>query len=401
MNYQPNEKGYWGEFGGRFVPETLMSPLEELTSAYFAIRDDAEFQAEFLNLLQDFSGRPTPLFYAKRLSETLGGAKIYLKREDLGHTGSHKINNAIGQVLLARKMGKKRIIAETGAGQHGVATATVCALFGLECVVYMGTEDMRRQELNVFRMRLLGAEVRGVDSGSRTLKDAINEALRDWVTNVDSTYYLLGSALGPHPYPLMVRDFQSIIGKEARKQILEKEGRLPDVLVACVGGGSNSIGLFHPFLNDENVRMIGVEAGGKGSKLGEHAARFMDGGKVGVLQGTKSYLLQDERGNISLTHSISAGLDYASIGPEHAYLHDLGRVEYVSASDDEAFEAFQTLSEITGIIPALETSHGIAHAIKIAPSMSPDQIMIVNVSGRGDKDVNQVQEMLNITSKQI
>jgi tryptophan synthase beta chain len=394
-NFQPNEKGYWGEFGGRFVPETLMSPLEELTSAFFGIRDDADFQAEFLSLLQDFSGRPTPLFYAKRLSETLGGAKIYLKREDLGHTGSHKINNALGQVLLARRMGKKRIIAETGAGQHGVATATVCALFGLECVVYMGTEDMRRQELNVFRMRLLGAEVRGVDSGSRTLKDAINEALRDWVTNVDSTYYLLGSALGPHPYPLMVRDFQSVIGRESREQILEKEGRLPDVLVACVGGGSNSIGLFHPFLNDKDVRMIGVEAGGKGSALGEHAARFMDGGKVGVLQGTKSYLLQDDRGNISLTHSISAGLDYASIGPEHAYLHDLGRVEYVSASDEEALEAFQKLSEITGIIPALETSHGISHAMKIAPSMSPNEIMIVNVSGRGDKDVNTVQEMLD------
>ena len=394
MNFQPNEKGYWGEFGGRFVPETLMSPLEELTSAYFAIRDDADFQAEFLNLLQDFSGRPTPLFYAKRLSETLGGAKIYLKREDLGHTGSHKINNALGQVLLARKMGKKRIIAETGAGQHGVATATVCALFGLECVVYMGTEDMRRQELNVFKMRLLGAEVRGVDSGSKTLKDAINEALRDWVTNVDSTYYLLGSALGPHPYPLMVRNFQSCIGREAREQILEKEGRLPDLLVACVGGGSNSIGLFHPFLNDEKVRMIGVEAGGKSSKLGEHAARFMDGGKVGVLQGTKSYLLQDNRGNISLTHSISAGLDYASIGPEHAFLHDLGRVEYVSASDEEALAAFQTLSQISGIIPALESSHAIAHAIKIAPQMSPNEIMVVNLSGRGDKDVNQVQEMI-------
>lgn len=394
FDFQPNEKGYWGEFGGRFVPETLMSPLEELTTAYNAIRDDADFQAEFLNLLQDFSGRPTPLFFAKRLSEMLGGAKIYLKREDLGHTGSHKINNALGQVLLARKMGKKRIIAETGAGQHGVATATVCALFGLECVVYMGTEDMRRQELNVFRMRLLGAEVRGVDSGSRTLKDAINEALRDWVTNVDSTYYLLGSALGPHPYPVMVRDFQSVIGIETREQILKKEDRLPDLLVACVGGGSNSIGLFHPFLQDKTVRMIGVEAGGKGSALGEHAARFMDGGKVGVLQGTKSYLLQDDRGNISLTHSISAGLDYASIGPEHAYLHDLGRVEYVSASDEEALKAFQTLSEITGIIPALETSHAIAHAIKIAPQMSPDQIMIVNVSGRGDKDVNTVQDEL-------
>ncbi len=394
-NFQPNERGYWGEFGGRFVPETLMSPLEELTSAYFAIRDDADFQAEFLNLLQDFSGRPTPLFYAKRLSESLGGAKIYLKREDLGHTGSHKINNAIGQVLLARKMGRKRIIAETGAGQHGVATATVCALFGLECVVYMGTEDMRRQALNVFRMQLLGAEVRGVDSGSKTLKDAINEALRDWVTNVDSTYYLLGSALGPHPYPLMVRDFQSVIGKEARQQFLEKEGRLPDLLVACVGGGSNSIGLFHPFLEDGSVRMIGVEAGGKSSKLGEHAARFMDGGKIGVLQGTKSYLLQDDRGNISLTHSISAGLDYASIGPEHAYLHDIKRCEYVSASDEEALSAFQTLSQTEGIIPALESSHGIAHAIKIAPEMSPREIMIVNLSGRGDKDVDQVQTMID------
>jgi tryptophan synthase beta chain len=394
MNFQPNERGYWGEFGGRFVPETLMSPLEELTSAYFAIRDEADFQTEFLQLLQDFSGRPTPLFYAKRLSETLGGAKIYLKREDLNHTGAHKINNSLGQILLAKRMGKKRIIAETGAGQHGVATATVCALFGLECVVYMGTEDMRRQALNVFRMQLLGAEVRGVDSGSRTLKDAINEALRDWVTNVETTYYLLGSALGPHPYPLMVRDFQSCIGRETREQILEKEGRLPDLLVACVGGGSNSIGLFHPFLSDESVRMIGVEAGGKSSKLGEHAARLMDGGKVGVLQGTKSYLLQDERGNISLTHSISAGLDYASIGPEHAYLHDVGRVEYVSANDEEALNAFQTLSQTEGIIPALESSHAIAHAVKIAPEMSPNEVMIVNLSGRGDKDVNQVQEML-------
>jgi tryptophan synthase beta chain len=392
-NFQPNERGYWGEFGGRFVPETLMSPLEELTSAYFAIRDNAEFQAEFLQLLQDFSGRPTPLFHAKRLSEKLGGAKIYLKREDLNHTGAHKITNCLGQILLARRMGKKRIIAETGAGQHGVATATVCALFGLECVVYMGTEDMRRQELNVFRMRLLGAEVRGVESGSRTLKDAINEALRDWVTNVETTYYLLGSALGPHPYPLMVRDFQSVIGQEARQQIIGKEARLPDILVACVGGGSNSIGLFHPFLEDKNVRMIGVEAGGKSAKLGEHAARFMDGGKVGVLQGTKSYLLQDERGNISLTHSISAGLDYASIGPEHAYLHDLGRVEYVSASDDEALHAFQTLSQTEGIIPALESSHAIAHAVKIAPQMSANDIMIVNLSGRGDKDVNQIMEM--------
>ncbi len=399
MDFQPNELGYWGEFGGRFVPETLMSPIEELTSAYFAVRDDGDFQAEFINLLQDFSGRPTPLFHSQRLSEKLGGAQIYLKREDLGHTGSHKINNAIGQVLLARKMGKKRIIAETGAGQHGVATATVCALFGLECVVYMGTEDMRRQSLNVFRMQLLGAEVRGVDAGAKTLKDAINEALRDWVTNVDSTYYLLGSALGPHPYPLMVRDFQTVIGKEARQQILEKTGSLPDCLVACVGGGSNSIGLFHPFLQDENVRMIGVEAGGKGNNLGEHAARFnkAGGGKIGVLQGTKSYLLQDEHGQIALTHSISAGLDYASVGPEHAFLQSIGRVEYASANDAEALAAFQTLSQTEGIIPALETSHGIAHAVKIAPEMSPSEIMIVNLSGRGDKDVNQVQEMIDET----
>ena len=396
MNYQPDERGYWGEFGGRFVPETLMSPIEELTGAYFAARDDADFQAEFLQLLKDFSGRPTPLFHAKRLSEKLGGAQIYLKREDLSHTGSHKINNAIGQILLAKRMGKKRIIAETGAGQHGVATATVCALFGLECVVYMGTEDMRRQSLNVFRMRLLGAEVRGVDAGSKTLKDAINEALRDWVTNVETTYYLLGSALGPHPYPLMVRDFQSVIGCEAREQILEKTGELPNALVACVGGGSNSIGLFHPFLNDETVRMIGVEAGGKGDSLGEHAARFnkAGGGKIGVLQGTKSYLLQNEDGQISLTHSISAGLDYASVGPEHAFLQSIGRVEYALATDDEALQAFQILSETEGIIPALESSHAIAHLLKLAPEMSATQTIICNLSGRGDKDVNQVQEML-------
>ncbi len=392
MKYEPDENGYWGEYGGRFVPETLVAPLDELTTGYFTIRDDPDFQAEFADLLQNYVGRPSPLYFAKRLSETLGGAKIYLKREDLNHTGAHKINNCIGQILLARRMGKKRIIAETGAGQHGVATATVCALFGLECVVYMGTEDMQRQELNVFRMRLLGAEVRGVDSGSRTLKDAINEALRDWVTNVDTTYYLLGSALGPHPYPLMVRDFQSIIGREAREQIIEKEGRLPDVLVACVGGGSNSIGLFHQFLNDENIRMIGVEAGGRGPTLGEHAARFMTGGNIGVLQGTKSYLLQDNDGQIALTHSVSAGLDYASIGPEHAHLHDLSRVEYISANDEEALAAFKTLSETEGIIPALESSHAVAHAIKIAPEMLRDQIMIVNLSGRGDKDVNTVRE---------
>jgi tryptophan synthase beta chain len=396
MIYEPNERGYFGEYGGRFVPETLAAPLDELTDGYRAVRDDPDFHAELLDLFHNYSGRPTSLYYAKRLTETLGGAKIYLKREDLNHTGAHKINNCLGQILLARHMGKKRIIAETGAGQHGVATATVCALFGLECVVYMGTEDMRRQELNVFRMRLLGADVRGVDSGSCTLKDAINEALRDWVTNVDTTYYLLGSALGPHPYPLMVRDFQSIIGREARAQILEKEGRLPDLLVACVGGGSNSIGLFHPFLNDD-VRMIGVEAGGRGNTLGEHAARFMDGGRVGVLQGTKSYLLQDADGQIALTHSVSAGLDYASIGPEHAFLHDAGRVEYVSSSDSEALAAFKTLSETEGIIPALESAHAIAHAIKIAPGMSANEIMIVNLSGRGDKDVQSVERLLEGT----
>lgn len=394
-NFEPDERGYWGEFGGRYVPETLVAPLDELTEAYFGYRDDAAFRAEYEHLLKDFVGRPTPLYFAERLTEKLGGARIYLKREDLNHTGAHKINNCIGQILLARRMGKKRIIAETGAGQHGVATATVCAHFGLECVVYMGTEDMRRQELNVFRMRLLGAEVRGVDSGSRTLKDAINEALRDWVTNVDTTYYLLGSALGPHPYPLMVRDFQSVIGREAREQIIEKEGRLPDVLVACVGGGSNSIGLFHEFLNDKEVTMIGVEAGGTGSLLGEHAARFISGGSVGVLQGTKSYLLQNEQGQIASTHSVSAGLDYASIGPEHAFLHDEGRVEYVSASDDEALSAFHVLSETEGIIPALESSHAIAHVIKAAPKMSRNSIILVNLSGRGDKDVNTVAALLS------
>jgi len=392
MNYEPNERGYWGEYGGRFVPETLAAPLDELTSAYFSVRDDGAFHSELQELFKDFSGRPTPLFHARRLSEKLDGAKIYLKREDLNHTGAHKINNCLGQILLARRMGKKRIIAETGAGQHGVATATVCALFGLECVVYMGTEDMRRQELNVFRMRLLGADVRGVDSGSRTLKDAINEALRDWVTNVETTYYLLGSALGPHPYPLMVRDFQSVIGKETREQILEKEDRLPDTLIACVGGGSNSIGFFHAFMNDD-IKMIGVEAGGRGTGLGEHAARFMHDGRVGVLQGTRSYVLQDDAGQIALTHSVSAGLDYASIGPEHAFLHDAGRVEYTSVSDDEALAAFKTLSETEGIIPALESAHAIAQALKIAPEMSANEIVIVNLSGRGDKDVNQVQEI--------
>jgi tryptophan synthase beta chain len=393
-DHEPNEQGYWGEYGGRFVPETLVAPLDELTTAYFAARDDGGFHAELDSLLKNYSGRPTPLTFAGRLTEVLGGARIYLKREDLNHTGAHKINNCLGQILLARRMGKNRIIAETGAGQHGVATATVCALFGMECVVYMGTEDMRRQELNVFRMRLLGAEVRGVDAGSRTLKDAINEALRDWVTNVDSTYYLLGSALGPHPYPLMVRDFQSVIGRETREQILEAEGRLPDTLVACVGGGSNSIGFFHAFLNDD-VRMVGVEAGGRGNEIGQHAARFMDGGSVGVLQGTKSYLLQDDQGQIASTHSVSAGLDYASIGPEHASLHDSGRVEYVSVSDDEAVEAFQLLSRTEGIIPALESSHAVAYAIKTAPGSPNDGVMIINLSGRGDKDVNTVAELLH------
>ena len=393
MNFEPDERGYWGEYGGRFVPETLAAPLDELTTAYFSFRDDSEFLSEFEALLRDFSGRPTPLFFATRLTEKLGGAKIYLKREDLNHTGAHKINNCIGQILLARRMGKKRIIAETGAGQHGVATATVCALFGLECVVYMGTEDMRRQELNVFRMRLLGADVRGVDSGSRTLKDAINEALRDWVTNVATTYYLLGSALGPHPYPLMVRDFQSVIGREAREQILHAEGRLPDYLLACVGGGSNAIGLFHEFLKDENVGMIGVEAGGTGIGLGQHAARFISA-SVGVLQGTKSYLLQDADGQIAATHSVSAGLDYASIGPEHAFLHDSKRVNYVAVTDDEALDAFRTLSELEGIIPALESSHAIAYLNSLAQRTTPDQIIIANLSGRGDKDVSTVAGLM-------
>ena len=397
---QPDSLGHWGRYGGRFVPETLMAPLEELTAAYEAARADQNFQKELDQLLRDYAGRPTPLFFAKRLTEHCGGARIYLKREDLLHTGAHKINNTLGQILLARRMQKRRIIAETGAGQHGVATATVCALFGLECVVYMGSEDMRRQALNVFRMQLLGAEVREVNAGSRTLKDAINEALRDWVTNVAETYYLLGSALGPHPYPLMVRDFQSVIGRETREQILEKENRLPDCLIACVGGGSNSIGLFHPFLADEGVRMIGVEAGGLGNELGQHAARFNSngGGRPGVLQGTMSYVLQDERGQIATTHSISAGLDYPSIGPEHAFLHDEGRVEYTDVSDDEALEAFQMLSRLEGIIPALESAHAVAHALKVAREMKRDEIAIVNLSGRGDKDIDSVREKLDSSS---
>ena len=390
---QPDSLGHWGPYGGRFVPETLMAPLEELTRAYETARADESFQTELDTLLLNYAGRPTPLFLAQRLTAPAGGARIYLKREDLLHTGAHKINNTLGQILLARRMGKARIIAETGAGQHGVATATVCALFGLQCVVYMGSEDMRRQELNVFRMQLLGAEVREVDSGSRTLKDAINEALRDWVTNVADTYYLLGSALGPHPYPLMVRDFQSVIGAEAREQILAQEGRLPDCLIACVGGGSNSIGLFYPFLGDDAVRMIGVEAGGTGNALGEHAARFnaAGGGRPGVLQGTMSYVLQDERGQIANTHSVSAGLDYPSIGPEHAFLHDEGRVEYTSVSDNEALGAFQMLSRLEGIIPALESAHAVAYGLKVASEMKSDQVLIINLSGRGDKDIDTVR----------
>jgi tryptophan synthase beta chain len=393
---QPDALGHFGDYGGRFVPETLMAPLEELTAAFTQAQADPLFHNELTNLLCNYAGRPTPLFFASRLTEHSGGARIYLKREDLLHTGAHKINNTLGQVLLARRMGKSRIIAETGAGQHGVATATVCALFGLDCVVYMGSEDIRRQALNVFRMQLLGAEVRPVNAGSRTLKDAINEALRDWVTNVSTTYYLLGSALGPHPYPLMVREFQSVIGKETREQIFERLQLMPDVLVACVGGGSNSIGMFYPFLDDESVRMIGVEAGGRGNTLGEHAARFNQsgGGRPGVLQGTRSYVLQDGNGQIASTHSVSAGLDYPSIGPEHAFLHDSGRVEYTSVNDEEALEAFQNLSRLEGIIPALESAHAVAYGMKLARELSDDKVVIVNLSGRGDKDIDIVREAL-------
>ncbi len=390
--------GRFGAYGGRYVPETLMAALLELDDAYAAAQADPAFHAELDGLLKDYCGRPTPLYFAKRLSETLGGAKIYLKREDLLHTGAHKINNALGQALLARRMGKQRIIAETGAGQHGVATATVCALFGLECVVYMGEEDMRRQELNVFRMRLLGAEVRGVNSGSATLKDAINEAMRDWVTNVRSTFYILGSALGSHPYPTMVRDFHRVISKEAKGQILTQEGRLPDAIVACVGGGSNAIGAFYEFIPEANVALIGVEAGGRGTALGEHAARFQKngGGVPGILQGTYSYVLQNDAGQVASTHSVSAGLDYASVGPEHAMLHDSGRATYTSATDDEALDAVRVLSRTEGIIPALETAHAIAEAIKLAPKMGKDQIMIVNVSGRGDKDIGILTRELKL-----
>ena len=395
---EPDEHGHWEKFGGRYVPETLVAPLDELTKEFTLARHDADFWRELEQLLRDYCGRPTPLFHAQRLTAHAGGAQIYLKREDLLHTGAHKINNALGQILLARRMGKRRIIAETGAGQHGVATATVCAMFGLQCIIYMGAEDMRRQALNVFRMRLLGAEVVPVNAGARTLKDAINEALRDWVTNVHDTYYLLGSALGPHPYPLMVREFQRVIGREAREQILSTTGKLPRALIACVGGGSNAIGLFHPFIGDESVRLIGVEAGGRGDSLGEHAARFHNaaasgGGRIGVLQGTMSYVLQDQSGQIPTTHSISAGLDYAAIGPEHAFLHDSGRAEYIYASDAEALDGFRVCAELEGIIPALESSHAIMPAIRVAGGLPQDDAIILNLSGRGDKDVQLVAEL--------
>ena len=389
----PDARGYFGEFGGRFVPETLVEPVEQLERAYFAAREDAQFGAELACLLKQYVGRPTPVYETVRLEERAGGARIFLKREDLTHTGAHKINNALGQALLASRMGKRRIVAETGAGQHGVATATACALLGLECHVYMGTDDMERQALNVFRMQLLGAEVRGVDAGSRTLKDAINEAMRDWVTNVGDTYYLLGSVLGPHPYPLMVREFQSIIGREARAQIVELAGRLPDAIVACVGGGSNAMGIFDAFFDDRDVRLVGVEAGGERIVRGRHAARFA-GGSTGVLQGTRTFVLQDEDGNIELTHSISAGLDYAAVGPEHAWLRAMGRAEYAYVTDDEALEAFQTLARLEGILPALESAHAIAHAMKVAKDLGRSKIVLVNLSGRGDKDVNTVQKCL-------
>jgi len=387
--------GRFGPYGGRYVPETLMAALEELEREYEKAKRDRRFQQRLNQLLRTYAGRPTPLFFASRLTKRLGGAKIYLKREDLLHTGAHKINNCLGQVLLAERMGKRRIIAETGAGQHGVATATVCALFGFDCVVYMGTEDMRRQELNVFRMRLLGAEVRGVDSGSRTLKDAINEAMRDWVTNVRTTHYLLGSVLGAHPYPAMVRDFHKVIGRETRAQILKAEGKLPSAIIACVGGGSNSIGIFHEFIKDKRVKLIGVEAGGCGGNLGQHAARF-HGGFPGVLQGTYSYVLQDESGQIANTHSVSAGLDYPSIGPEHAWLKDSGRAEYVSASDAEALAACTCLARTEGIIPALESAHAVAEVVKRAPGMKKSETVVVNISGRGDKDIGILRENLGL-----
>ena len=384
----PDTRGHFGAYGGMFVPETLMSALHDLAAEYDRAKKDPNFHNELLGLLRDFAGRPTPLYFAERLTARLGGGKIYLKREDLLHTGAHKINNALGQILLAQRMGKRRIIAETGAGQHGVATATVAARFGCECVIYMGKVDMERQGLNVARMKFLGAKVVPVTAGQATLKEAINEAMRDWVTNVRTTHYILGSVLGSHPYPMMVRDFQSVIGNEARRQIVDREERLPDLLVACVGGGSNAIGLFHPFLQDKNVRMIGVEAGGEGIRTGKHAARFQ-GGRLGVLQGTKTFLLANEEGQIELTHSVSAGLDYAAVGPEHSYLRDIGRIEYTYATDDQALNAFKILSETEGIIPALETAHAIAYLVKKASNMKRDEIVIVNCSGRGDKDVDQ------------
>ena len=389
----PDALGHFGPYGGRFVPETLMPALQELEDEFDRSRNDAEFQKELEYYFTEYAGRPTPLTFAARMTEDLGGAKIYLKREDLLHTGAHKINNAIGQALLTRRMGKKRVVAETGAGQHGVATATVCALFDLDCIIYMGTEDMERQALNVFRMRQLGAEVVGVHVGSKTLKDAINEALRDWTTNVRSTHYILGSATGPHPFPKLVRTFQSVIGREAKQQIMDKEGRLPDYLVACVGGGSNSIGLFYEFLNDESVKMIGAEAGGLGIDGGLHAARFA-GGSLGVLQGAKSYLLQDDDGQIGITHSVSAGLDYSGVGPEHCLMKDKGRIEYTYATDEEALEGFRLLSQTEGIIPALESAHAIAHLLKLVPKMRSDQIVVVNLSGRGDKDVQSATKFI-------
>jgi len=393
----PDATGHFGPYGGRYVPETLMHPLQELEQEYLRCQQDPEFQRELEYYLKEFCGRPTPLYFAERLTRELGGAKIYLKREDLLHTGAHKINNCIGQILLARRMGKSRIIAETGAGQHGVATATVSAMFGFKCVVYMGAVDCERQALNVFRMKMLGAEVVSVKAGQQTLKEAINEAMRDWVTNIRTTHYILGTVYGAHPYPLMVRNFQRVIGDEARRQILEKEKRLPDYLVACVGGGSNAMGLFHAFVEDDSVKMVGVEAGGEGIAAGKHAARFQ-GGSLGVLQGTRSYLLQDEFGQVQLTHSVSAGLDYAAVGPEHAWLRDQNRVEYTYATDDKAIEAFTRLARLEGIIPALESSHAIAEVIRRAPSMGKDQLVIANLSGRGDKDVSQVATRLGLSA---
>jgi len=391
----PDSRSYFGDYGGRFVPETLVPALDELSAAYEEAKADATFWAEFMSLSCDYSGRPTPLYPAERLSKHCGGAQILLKREDLAHTGAHKINNALGQGLLARRIGKRRIIAETGAGQHGVAAAAVCAMLGLECIIYMGEEDMRRQSLNVFRMKLMGAEVRPVSAGSRTLKDAINEAIRDWVTNVSNTHYLLGSVVGPYPYPLMVRDFQSVIGKETRQQILDRLGHLPNYIIACVGGGSNAMGIFYPFLNDKDVKLIGVEAAGRGLDTGEHAASLA-AGSVGVLHGAKSYLLQDSNGQIRETHSVSAGLDYPGVGPEHSYLKDIGRATYVAVSDVEALEGFQLLCKTEGITPALEPAHAIFYAAKIASSLNMEQIIVVNLSGRGDKDMDIVVETLGV-----